>query len=265
MKYSLLLIFACLLSAGLLEELCAQNPITFYELDEAEMQKRLEGSTRHYVGLAIGVAFPEGSYRFDTGSAATAYARPGISVNFEGAYHVIKNVGIKAMVGYYGNGVNKGGLNAKLNTYLPNDVGFVFNNSVKWHNAYAAIGPHIVLAERKVLFELYLAGGLAYVSAPQINATGTYNETPLHYHRNADQNLSPAFAIGASVSYPLPGTFHYKLFAKAEYVGSNPELSIEEDINGSGFALNMNKTAKQHTGVFQISFGIRHEFGKPFQ
>ncbi len=237
-------------------------PLSFYEETENAMKAKMVGVARNFVSVGIGVALPESSFGSSYDDLLSGYAKNGFQLSFDGAYVVERNVGFSGTFTLYTNGIKKIDYERNLMNRLPSDVTDGVLKTGRWMNVLLAAGPYIALPEDKVTLDLRLLVGLAVTRMPQITMNGLYGEESILYIREKALGASPALIIGVGVSYPLEmWSYDFRVFGKGEYIGAKPSFKFTEFTDSSSYKINNQIKYNQTTGNFNLTFGIKYEFG----
>ncbi|MGB0839255.1 MAG: hypothetical protein ACPGXL_03890 [Chitinophagales bacterium] len=237
-------------------------PLSLYEGSKKDMQKKLSGKARNFVGFSVGANLPQGEFVSVFDEERAGYAQTGLTASLAGSYLVYKNIGVQATLGMHRNNIVADEYEGYLLERLPDNALGALTTSA-WKNIYFAVGPNISLPEDKVTFDLHLLFGLSFVQSPELNFAGTYNEdiiiTDIRESASAVSFLS---SLGGSVSFPLPMLDKdFKAFVKGEFVSTAPKLTINHVADGELYKVSSQEVFQQPVSVFSISAGLRYEFG----
>lgn len=236
-----------------------EAPMTIYEESEKEINAKLVGIARNYIGVSGSVALPEGRYassRFDDNAG---FAATGFSVNIEGAWLLLRNAGLGFSLLYNQNAIDKGAYIAGVQERLGGKaVGSITHKS--WQNYAFLLGPTVSLPEDYLSFDLRVLFGVLATQAPTVTYNGSINGQLLTDTKEGATGIGFAYNIGASLSYPLPGR-KYRVFMKADYLGSHPEIAFTHTTQSKFFNSSNQIKYNQAVSNFIIGLGLRHEFG----
>lgn len=259
----ILLIIIYLFSFFSIQNANAQKdrPATLYEESDNFIWQQMTPRARNFISFSLGLALPEGSYANSLQGTRSAFARTGLLLAIDGVYLRWRNIGIGGTLTTYFNGVDKTAYKQALNNRLPsNSEGLV--SAGAWSNMVLAAGPHIVLPDKKLTFDVRLLIGLSINHAPTFTFEGTHNESLITDVRSGGWGASPALVIGASLAYPVPNTYSLKAFLKAEYLGASPSFGRKHITESPRYQLISEGRSRQSVSIFTIAIGLRYEFGE---
>lgn len=239
------------------------RPMTFYEEERADFQKKMVGTARHYVGVHLGSAMPESAYSSSWELERAGYAKTGVNIGIDGTYLLQKNIGLSATLSTYSNPIKLEDYSINVLRELPESVDITEMTTKRWRNTFLAVGPTISLPEKKVTFDLRCLVGLLVTKSPAIALTGMYSDSLIKIEREKTRGVSPTLVLGGTLSYPIPvGTgFDFRAFVKGEYIGASPKLNFKQAITGKDLNIESAYKGKQPVSVFSLSVGIRYDFG----
>ena len=259
MKKFFTLLFVCLISSFAY----SQNPITLFEEEAEEFKKKQLGTDRHFIGLSMGIAFPEGEFGSVAKDDINGFAKTGFAAGIDGTYLVHKNIGIGGNVSILVNDMKRIDYQNSLKTRLPIENVVGTTSSKPWINIVIATGPQIILNEDQFAFDIRVLFGAIYTRSGEVFFEDKLTETGIIDSRTGNSTVSPTLVAGAGFSFPMPSLvgYDFRFFVKGDIISAAPNLHYHQLSQSDNFHIESSGWYKQPLGLFNFSAGIRYEFG----